>query len=359
MRPEVRRFTIATVAAFLAGAAYPIAILASQPFRHAATFLANCPNFSVYSVVILPFAVGLLATTLSMARIRGIAWYWWVLLVAFVLFEPAIVYRAATTESTPLLPDQVQRPLGGSEESFAAFLDEVQQIRESVFKPPAEGGRTSEQAVEEYVTVAARYYGVAPDEMRGFKSIADMRRRGSLEHWIATAHSVLAGLFKVLMFWYLAYSLASREHVEKSDRERLALCLILGFSWFPFRFYAMWYQSFYSLKSFGAAPPVVFFMCLCATIILVSIFRPGRLVLSLSAIQTVLALIFGLIARFKAAYIGVAGRLVAELGIEGFVAIESTLCITLAVIVSRYVRVRQLSPAEERRPRRPKAILKR
>ncbi len=377
------------------GLLYPLAVYLTIPDHPEFVWLnlLHTPNYTIFYVVFLPLAAGILAASLSQLGMRkvGLGWIlFWVfsqLLVAVNTGQdmlhkgpPLSALQVRTSEQNRVTLLQLEHDIRGctafclrdvskdlSDDSklnqpikeSAPACDSLSRTAQEISGQPLRIATLgdcqalankdpghSRGAHDTYVTLAAQVLGVKPAEMKRFASFSDLGKRASGLTFLEGAMTFVAGAIVTTFFWYLLYLRVARRDALPHAKERVAIILLLLVTWIPLRLYGIWYANFYSLNGvIEGAIVVVVAMAFAALVLVVTIYRPGPIVHILSAIELVLGIMVSAIAYIHSGWLITAGSIVDNVGVGAFLTIETALFVTLGALAWSYLSPSTATPS--------------
>ncbi len=325
-------FATGAVVTFGLGAMYIALVLIQIPAPQSKMYIVNTPNYSIFYLVFLPIAIGLIcATVVETVRLRNPArgWKWlWAVCMIFVVF---VVFPDALNKGPPLTPQQLQFQTENELKSALA-ISEFTRLRS-----PED---TQIPRRQEYVEAMAKFTGVAPESMLRFKDARDFIARASILAWADMVLTAAAGFAVVTLMVYLIY-LRVAMRAQKLDRrvkDHVLLAYSILVAWFPFRIYSLWYDNYYSFSDAVVNGIIVAGVAaIFGVFLLLLLLKPGPVVSVLTAVPTVTSIAFGAIAKIDPQLLSPIGAAINSMSIWIFITIEVILLAMLLAVVVPYL----------------------
>ena len=342
---SVRRptFWVASVAAFVIAAAYPVALWVQCEPREAQRWIQNDIAFTVYVLWLFPLVVGLLVVSIfpGIRRHLGVRNRRILDVIAVVLVLAGLMVVATDVGrlDTDQLPVAVEPALlRGSEamkldasvrlplrKQYAALLDTRFVNDEAKNKAWIAWDLQRAQAVTLY-----------RQKFPGFRSVADVLNRGSAVACIKVLLNAIVGVVLALIFAALVggVMIVVRAPSTPLNTEALLVGYSVACLWFPMRLYSEWYDEYYSLSRLRSYPAfwVLVLAALLALALLVYLLKPSRVAVTIPSMAAAFGIVFTAIGALKPAVLWYLGAVVETFNVAILFVIALILATPLAAV---------------------------
>ena len=342
---SVRRptFWFASAAAFIVAAAYPVALAIQCESREAERWMQNDVAFTVYVLWLFPLVVGLLVTSIFPGIRRHLAASNRRILdaIAFVLVLAALVVVVTDvgrvdTDQLPVAAEPallrgrdamqfdaaVRLPL---RKAYAALLD-------TRFVNDEAKNRAWIAWDGQRMHAVALYRQKYP----GFRSVADVFRRGSATAYIKVLLNAMVGVVLALIFTALVggVMIVVRAPTTPLNTEALLVGYSLACLWFPMRLYSEWYDGYYSLGRLRSYPAfwVLVLAALLALALLIYLLKPSRVAVTIPSMAAAFGIVFTAIGALKPAVLWYLGAVVETFNVAILFVVALILVTPLAAV---------------------------
>jgi hypothetical protein len=331
---------------------YPIALFYCFPYKYAWIYFKNNPNYSVFCLTILPFAVGLFSVILREFRGDKIPKLWKIwLMIGGLPIIVMMVLPDALDKGPPIQPTHLR--LSSSQRLQVIEMEKhLREIywnnREKYKKSDSNNLRQLSKDIRQcYITGLSSVLDIPKtkvlkfdgngfeDFFHGFK---DFLERASFVAFADLVISLVSAAFVIIIFWFLAVLQLNPIEVSNQQKDAIAWIYIFFFTWFPCRLYSIWHQNFYSLENIGEVFPFTVIVGYLGLLLIASLYAKGILARVVAIFQVVSSTAIGAITYFKPnLLLEIVGKRVREMR-EGFlVSVEIVILTVLLGIIGQYL----------------------
>lgn len=308
---------------------YIVSVIAIVPYPESIRALMNQPNYSIFALIVFPWAVGLFAISVNPALFGKKYRIGHIFLALALLLVLSIINVDAQEKGPPHLPFHFAHPTTDAlRESIACAETRRRGVLADTIKP--------EVALSEYKKCVAENLGIDESDVQRFDGTADFLARGSLVAYVDYVYTAAAAMFGTVYFWYLFFLRFTRQPLSPKVKDRLLLVYLFLLIWIPTRIYSIWHQSFFSIPEVGHSIPIVTFAGAASLVLLLLIFKPGPVMVIISVAEAILSSVAGIIGVTKPEYFLVLGELFDDMHIYSFLVIELMVLLTLMAVVSQH-----------------------
>lgn len=329
---KVATFFVYTLSILAVVLLYPIALFFSFPSESAWFYFKNNPNYSVFSLVVLPLAVGLFSVILREFRGYKIPKLWKIwLIIGGLPIIVTMVLPDALDKGPPIQPTHLRLSSSQQQE----VLDLEKSLRERYWNnKPSDPNELRQK----YITSLSNILEIPETKVLKFHDFEDFLERASFVAYADLVISFVGAAFAVIIFWFLGFLQLKAVEISDQQKDAIAWVYMFFFIWIPCRLYSIWHQNFYSLVGKGEIFLLAVIVGYAGLLLLASLYAKGALARAVAIFQGVSATLIGVIILIKPnSLLAGVGKTVSRMSARFLVSSEIVLLTLLLSVIWRYL----------------------
>ncbi|MCB2263424.1 MAG: hypothetical protein LGR52_10925 [Candidatus Thiosymbion ectosymbiont of Robbea hypermnestra] len=322
-------FAIGAGITFGLGLGYVLAVMVTAPYPESVRILINQPNYSLFYLIIFPWAVGLFAVSIKPEVFDRKYIIGHISLAVILVLTLLIIHVDSQDKGPPHAPIQLRYATPNAlQQAMDCAATQRKNVLDKTTAPTV--------ALSEYTRCVAKNPGIDEGDVQRFHGVVDFLARGSLVAYADYICSLFSGIVVISYFWYLLFLRFTRQTVSPAMKDRLLLAYLLFVIWIPMRVYSLWYQGFYSIPDAGHSLLAVCFVAASSLVLLLLLFRPGPLMVMVAIAESILSFAVGIIGMTSPEYFRLLSETFDEMSLYSFLGMELAAALTLMAAVSPY-----------------------